>query len=130
LGVKIVDSTTIKTSFEEKLFKSAIMLSKCPMMVPSLVLQSQAHDHKFRKLKCDEHLYIFDKGYNDYKVLPILPIKNTGFVTRIKDNAKYEVTQINLIPEHIHSSVLSDEIIEVEITNGTEKIKIKENKVL
>jgi hypothetical protein len=65
----------------------------------------------FRKLKCDEHtVYIFDKGYNDYKAAHFTD-KNTGFVTRIKDNAKYEVTQ-NLIPEHIHSSVLSDEIIE------------------
>jgi hypothetical protein len=48
------------------------------------------------------------------RLLPILPIK-IQVVTRIKDNAKYEVTQINLIPEHIHSSVLSDEIIEVEL---------------
>jgi hypothetical protein len=61
----------------------------------------------FRKLKCDEHtVYIFDKGYNDYKAFAHFTDKNTGFVTRIKDNAKYEVTQINLIPEHIHSSVL------------------------
>jgi hypothetical protein len=84
------------------------------------------------KTKCDEHtVYIFDKGYNDYKAFAHFTDKNTGFVTRKKDNAKYEVTQINLIPEHIHSSVLSDEIIEVEITNGTEdKIKIKKNKVL
>jgi hypothetical protein len=38
----------------------------------------------FTKLKCDEHtVYIFDKGYNDYKSLSILQSK-TGFITRIK----------------------------------------------
>jgi hypothetical protein len=35
----------------------------------------------------------------------------------------------NLIPEHIHSSVLSDEIIEVDITNGTVKTKLKLRKM-
>jgi hypothetical protein len=35
-------------------------------------------------------------------------------VTRIKENAKIEVTQVNLIPEAIHTGVFySDEIIEV-----------------
>lgn len=97
--------------------------------VPSLVWfsPSRTNDHKFlEKLKCDEHtVYIFDKGYNDYMAFAYFTDKNTGFVTRIKDNAKYEITQINLIPEHIHSSVLSDKIIEVEITNGSVKTKLK-----
>jgi hypothetical protein len=63
------------------------------------------------------------------RLLPILPIKKYRIVTSNKDNAKYEVTQINLIQEHIHSSVLSDEIIEVEITNGTVKTKLKLRKI-
>jgi hypothetical protein len=29
----------------------------------------------------------------------------TGFVTRIKENAKFEVTQVNSIPEAIHTGV-------------------------
>jgi hypothetical protein len=48
----------------------------------------------------------------------------TGFVTRIKGNAKYEVTQKNLILETIHSGVLSDEIIQVEGSIET-KLKLK-----
>ncbi len=39
--------------------------------VPNLVWFSSAvaHDHQFlEKLKCDENtVYVFDKGYNDYK---------------------------------------------------------------
>jgi hypothetical protein len=144
--VKIVDSTTISL-FKDILecvgrkavngkskggIKSHTVIN-ADEKVPSLVWfsPSRTHDHKFlEKLKCDEHtVYIFDKRYNDYKAFAHFTDKNTGFVTRIKDNAKYEVTQINLIPEHIHSSVLSDEIIEVEITNGTVKTKLKLRKI-
>jgi IS4 transposase len=101
--------------------------------VPNLVWFTPAttHDHKFlEKLKCDEHtLYIFDKGYNDYKAFEHFSEQKTGFVTRIKDNAKYEVTQTNGIPENIHSGVLSDEIIEVEVNKGSVKTKLKLRKI-
>jgi IS4 transposase len=40
---------------------------------------------------------------------------NTGFVTRIKDHAVYETIHLNSIPDNIHSGVLSDTIIEVEV---------------
>jgi hypothetical protein len=56
--------------------------------------------------------------------LNILPSKKTGFVTRIKGNAKYEVTQKNLILETIHSGVLSDEIIQ-EVDKVLKKTKLK-----
>jgi hypothetical protein len=42
-----------------------------------------------------------------------------------KGNAKYEVTQKNLILETIHSGVLSDEIIQVEVDKGSMKTKLK-----
>jgi hypothetical protein len=79
----------------------------------------------FRKLKCDEHtVYIFDKGYNDYKAFAHFTDKNTGFVTRIRQ-CKVWSNSNKSHSRHIHSSVLSDEIIEVEITNGTVKTKLK-----
>jgi hypothetical protein len=43
-------------------------------------------------------------------ITKLLTFYRAGFVTRIKENAKFEVTQVNLIPEAIHSGVLSDEI--------------------
>ena len=101
--------------------------------ISSLVWYSPAtaHDHPFlKKLKCDDHtVYIFDKGYNDYKGFAHFTEQNTGFVTRIKENTKYEVTQKSSIPENIHSSVLSDEIIEVEVDKGRIKTKLKLRKI-
>ena len=144
--VKIVDSTTISL-FKDILAcvgrKTADGKSKggvkCHSVinadekVPSLVwfTPARTHDHKFlEKLKCDEHtVYIFDKGYNDYKAFEYFTEQKTGFVTRIKDNAKYAVTQTNGIPENIHSGVLSDEIIEVEVNKGNTKTKLKLRKI-
>jgi hypothetical protein len=144
--VKIVDSTTISL-FKDILKcvgrKSADGKSKggikshsvinADEKVPNLVWFTAAttHDHQFlEKLKCDEHtVYIFDKGYNDYKAFEHFSEQNTGFVTRIKDNAKYEVIQKNDIPGNIHSGVLSDEIIEVEVNKGSTKTKLKLRKI-
>ena len=102
-------------------------------IVPNLVWFSPAttHDHNFlKKLKCDDNtVYVFDKGYNDYKAFKHFTDHKTGFVTRIKDNALYEEIEILDIPERIHSGVLSDKIIEVEIKEGKEKTKLKLRKV-
>jgi hypothetical protein len=142
--VKIVDSTTIS------LFKDILkcvgrksidgkskggIKSHCVInadeKVPNLIWHTAAttHDHQFlEKLKCDEHtLYIFDKGYNDYKAFARFTDKKTGFVTRLKSNAKFETIQSNDIPEKIHNGVLSDEIIEVEVDKKT---KLKLRKIL
>jgi hypothetical protein len=101
--------------------------------VPNLVWFSAAttHDHQFlEKLKCDDQtVYVFDKGYNDYAAFARFTDQKTGFVTRIKDNAKYEVRQENLISERIHSGVLSDEIIEVDLVRGNVKSKMKLRKI-
>jgi hypothetical protein len=144
--VKIVDSTTISlfkdilkcvgrkaTDGKSKGGIKSHSVINADEKVPSLVwfTPARTHDHKFlEKLKCDEHtVYIFDKGYNDYKAFAHFTQHNTGFVTRIKANAKYEVTQTNLIPENIHSGVLSDEIIEVEVNKGSAKTKLKLRKI-
>ena len=101
--------------------------------VPSLVWFSSArvHDHNFlSRLKCDDNtIYVFDKGYNDYKAFRHFGENKTGFVTRIKDNAVYEVVEANEIPEKIHSGVLSDEMIEVDIKEDKVISKLKLRKV-
>jgi len=145
-NIKIVDSTTIP------LFKDILQcVGRKPVdgkskggikshsvinadeKVPNLVWFTPAttHDHQFlEKLKCDEHtVYIFDKGYNDYKAFGHFTTQKTGFVTRIKSNAKYEITQKNTIAETIHSGVLSDEIIEVEVDKEKVKTKLKLRKI-
>ena len=144
--VKIVDSTSISL-FKDILkcvgrkssngkskggIKSHTVIN-ADEKVPNLVWFTSAatHDHQFlEKLKCDEHtVYIFDKGYNDYKAFEHFTNQKTGFVTRIKENAKFEVTQTNDIPENIHSGILSDEIIEVEVNKEGAKTTLKLRKI-
>jgi Transposase DDE domain/Domain of unknown function (DUF4372) len=144
--VKIVDSSTIS------LFKNILScvgrkskdgkskggikvhtVINADAIVPSLVWFSPAitHDHNFlEKLKCDENtIYVFDKGYNDYKAFKHFSDHKTGFVTRIKDNAAYYVVEIKEISDKIHSGVLSDEIIEIEVKEEQAISKLKVRKV-
>lgn len=101
--------------------------------VPNLVWFSEAktHDHNFlEKLKCDENtIYVFDKGYNDYKAFAHFTTQNTGFVTRIKDNALYRSIEKLDIGERIHNGVLEDEIIEIDVKNDKEIIQLRLRKV-
>lgn len=144
--VKIVDSSTISL-FKDILScvnrKSKAGKSKggikvhtvinADEIVPNLVWFSPAttHDHNFlKKLKCDDNtVYVFDKGYNDYKAFKHFTENKTGFVTRIKDNALYEEFENLEIPERVHSGVLSDKIIEVEVKQDKEVTKLKLRKV-
>ena len=100
---------------------------------PSLDWFSPAitNDHNFlKKLKCDDDtVYVFDKGYNYYKAFKYFTDNKTGFVTRIKDNAVYEELEIKEVSENIHSGVLQDEIIEIEVKEGKIISKLKVRKV-
>jgi IS4 transposase len=102
-------------------------------IVPSLVWFSEAktHDHKFlEKLKCDENtIYVFDKGYNDYKAFEHFTAQKTGFVTRIKDSASYRSIEKLDIGKRIHNGVLEDEIIEIDVKNDKEISKLRLRKV-
>jgi hypothetical protein len=97
--------------------------------VPKLIWFTEAakNDHiLLQKLKMDSNtIYVFDKGYNDYKAFKRFSENKTGFVTRIKDNAVYETIQTNNIEEHIHSGVLEDQIIEVLVKENSNESKLK-----
>ena len=144
--VKIVDSTTI-SFFKDILScvgrnpkdgkrKGGIKVHSvinANETVPNLVWFSPAttHDHNFlEKLKCDDKtIYVFDKGYNDYKAFRHFTDHKTGFVTRIKDNAVCEIIEEISITENIHSGVLMDEIIEIQVKEGKLISKLKVRKV-
>lgn len=144
--VKIFDSTTIslfkdilegvgrnpKTGKKKGGIKVHTVVN-ADEIVPELVWFSEAktHDHNFlEKLKCDENtIYVFDKGYNDYKAFEHFSQQKTSFVTRIKDNASYRKIEELDIGEWIHSGVLADEIIEIEVKNGKEISKLALRKV-
>ena len=101
--------------------------------VPKLVwfTPSVTNDHfLLKKLKMDSNtIYVFDKGYNDYKAFQKFCDNPTGFVTRIKDNAVYETVCVYEIEEHIHSGVLEDKIIELTIKDGDSTSKLKLRKI-
>lgn len=99
--------------------------------VPRFVWFTDAakNDHiLLEKLKMDSNtIYVFDKGYNDYKAFDKFSQNNTGFVTRIKDNAVYEHIETHTVGDEIHSGVLSDEIIELTIkeTKTARKLRLR-----
>lgn len=101
--------------------------------VPKMVWFTEAakNDHVLlEKLKLDDNIiYVFDKGYNDYKAFKLFGENRTGFVTRIKDNAVYETIETSPIGEDIHSGVLEDQIIEVTVKEGSVEGKLKLRKI-
>lgn len=92
---------------------------------------SATNDHVLlSKLKMDSNtIYVFDKGYNDYKAFKKFSENETGFVTRIKDNAVYDIINENEIQDYIHSGVLQDEIIELTVKDGTISSNLKMRKI-
>jgi hypothetical protein len=101
--------------------------------VPNMVWfsSSATNDQKFlEKLNCDDNtIYVFDKGYNDYRAFKHFIEKGTGFVTRIKNNAVYDIVEEKEVPEEIHSGVLRDEIIEIAVKEGKKASKLRLRKV-
>jgi len=101
--------------------------------VPKMVWFTEAakNDHiLLEKLKLDANtIYVFDKGYNDYKAFKLFCDNHTGFVTRIKDNAVYETIETSPIGEKIHSGVLEDQIIEITVKEGAGECKLKLRKI-
>ena len=99
--------------------------------VPKMVWLTSAatHDHiLLDKLKLDSNtIYVFDKGYNDYKAFERFTEAKTGFVTRIKNNSVYETVTDCEIDSHIHSGIEKDEIIEIQVkdNNTTRPLKLR-----
>src|SRR5690606_12536439 len=69
-------------------------------------------------------IYVFDKGYNDYKAFKWFTEQNAGFVTRIKDNAAYTIQEELFIDDCIHSGVLEDVMIEVLVNENGAKTRL------
>ena len=144
-NVKIFDSTTI--SLFQDILKcvgrkpqngkvkggiKAHTIINADEKVPHMIWYTSAatNDHiLLSKLELDPNtIYVFDKGYNDYKAFLRFTEGKTGFVTRLKDNADYEQIEEIDIPENIHHGVIKDEIIQVTVKteNGkSKKLKLR-----
>ena len=101
--------------------------------VPRLVWFTDAakNDHVLlKKLTLDKDtIYVFDKGYNDYKAFKKFSEHHTGFVTRIKENAIYKLHEESFIDDCIHSDIRSDQIIEIEVNEEGVKSPFRLRKV-
>jgi hypothetical protein len=101
--------------------------------VPKMIwfTEAKTHDHiLLEKLKMDSNtIYVFDKGYNDHKAFKRFSESQTGFVTRIKDNTVYDIVKENEIDENIHSGVLEDSIIEINVKENGIESKLKLRKI-
>ena len=60
-----------------------------------------------------DSIAIFDKGFNKYSYFSELTQEDIGLVTRLKDNAKYEVLANNNVSDEL--DVVSDQCIELKI---------------
>jgi hypothetical protein len=76
-----------------------------------------------------DKIYVFDKGYNDYHAFKKFTEHETGFVTRIKDNASFLTIEENVIEDCIHSGVIEDTLIELTVKKGKEEEKLILRKV-
>jgi len=81
--------------------------------MPSYILMTEAkqHDiHAARRLTLTPGSIItMDRGYNDYELFGSWIAQGVYFVTRLKDDARYEVTEVRPVPAS--SSVRADEVI-------------------
>lgn len=102
-------------------------------LVPKMIYLTSAStsDHYLLdKLKFDsDTIYVFDKGYNDYAAFKRFCDNETGFVTRIKGNAVYDIEEELYIEQCIHSGVLEDQIIEITVDEEGQTSKLKLRKV-
>jgi IS4 transposase len=64
-------------------------------------------------------IVVDDRGYNDYGLFGRWTAQGVYFVTRMKENALYEVTGEKEVPQHRH--ILKDEQIELKGVGATEK---------
>lgn len=140
--IKLIDSSTIsmaKTYFQWAEFRSTkagiklhtkFNLSKG---IPELILVSNAKPHDRTKMKDliteNNCIYVFDKGYVDYKKFDEFSNKGIRFITRLKDNAAItEVSKLEITYSDI--TLLDDSINIIEdivCYLGTDNINATKN---
>ena len=142
-NVKLIDSSTIsmaKTYFEWAEFRSTKAGIKLHTKfdlgkgVPELIVVSNAKSHDRAMIDDliteNNCIYIFDKGYIDYKKFDEFSGKGIQFITRLKDNAAI-TEESNLKITYSDEMLLDDSINIIEDTIcylGTEGINMTKNK--
>ena len=73
------------------------------------------------------NIYVFDKGYVNYTVWNDWSSKNVFFVTRLNENANYEVLEsiINDPSDYINGGVIKEEIITLKLPKSKKVLKAR-----
>ena len=91
--------------------------------MPAFVLITNAKQHDMRAARYlhlnPGSIVAMDRAYNDYKQFAAWTENDVFFVTRMKDNAVYEVVERRDVPQN--RPILSDEIILLTGTNAAKK---------
>ena len=87
----------------------------------AIITEGKVADVKMAwQFQFDPHtIVVDDRGYNDYALFQHWTSQGVYFVTRMKDNAVYEVIRKNKVPQNRH--ILKDEIIELRGSGAFEK---------
>jgi hypothetical protein len=108
--------------------KAHVMIHAAELM-PSLVqfTEGSRHDHTFLKhINLPEGSYVvMDKGYTDYLQYAQWTDRGIYFITRMRDNARYESVQEIELPEYKDQEVLKDELITLTYKVNNEKRPLK-----
>ena len=70
-----------------------------------------------------ESVVVMDKGYTDYGQYDTWTRQRIWFVTRMKDNATYEVVERREVPKH--RSILADEVIRLTGVNAPKDLRLR-----
>jgi hypothetical protein len=91
--------------------------------LPSFAIITEGSVHEItvaRQFKFDPGTIIVDdRGYNDYELFSHWTSQSVYFVTRMKDNAVYDVVRQNKIPQNRH--ILKDEVVRLSGLKALEK---------
>jgi hypothetical protein len=98
---------------------------KVPKMI--WITDAATHDHQLLKkleFKTDT-IYVFDKGYTDYKAFDDFTSAGVGFVTRNRENAIYAIKEQHFHKDNAQSGVIDDATIEVTVKRDKSFTKLK-----
>jgi len=129
-AVRLIDSTTIdlcKQQFEWASFRSGKSGVKIHTVydpdaqTPTFFSITDAKKHDKKEAEKMPLLkgatYVFDRAYNDYAWFHDLTLGGTTFVSRMKSNAGFEVTESLSVSD---AGVLEDQLIRLSSTKGRE----------
>ena len=100
--------------------------------MPSYVLITEARRHDrvgARRLPLNRgSIVVADRAYNDYRRFAAWTAGEIFFVTRLKDNAGYEVVERRAVPQHRH--IRADEIIRLTGVGAAKKCPFRLRRVV